>query len=202
MKTTTPLKALIFAALLGSSVAAHALPIEVDGVNFEDIETVANTKLVRNGASTSTMLSAKATAVGLYMTQRQPTMESAMAQKGPKRVRLVALREISAKDLATVLLDRIKQNATRDEIENNVLQFAALGGAFTSRTKLLKGDVVTLDYVPSAQTTEIRINGDLATQPIQGDTFYPVLMKVWIGPKVRGITRENLLGASELLAAK
>jgi hypothetical protein len=203
MKTMMRLRALAFAALLGSAFAARAMPIDVDGVNFEDTETVASTKLVRNGASTSTMLSAKATAVGLYMTQHQPTMETAMAQKGPKRVRLVALREISAKDLATVLLDRIKQNATRDEIENNVLQFAALGGAFTGRTKLLKGDVVTLDYLPAAQSTEIRVNGELATQPILGDSFYPILMKVWIGPKVRGSTRENLLGASEQhLAAK
>ncbi|WP_341678673.1 chalcone isomerase family protein [Niveibacterium sp. SC-1] len=196
MKITKPLRALFIASAFVASALAHAA-LDVEGIAFEDSETVANTKLLRNGASVSTMLSAKATAVGLYMTQRQGTMETAMAQKGAKRVRVVALREISAKDLATVLLDRIKQNASRDEIENNVLQFAALGGAFSSRSKLAKGDVVTLDYVPTNQTTEIRVNGELTGQPIMGDAFYPVLMKVWIGPKVRGATRDALLGASE-----
>ncbi len=182
--------ALAFLMFVGQAFAA----VDVDGVSFEDGDTVAGQKLVLNGASSSQILSSKATVVGLYMAQKANTPETAFAVKGAKRIRLVALKEISAKDLATVLLDRIKQNATRDEVENNILQLAAMGAAFNSRPKLVKGDVVTLDWIPGPKTTEIRINGDLATQPIQGDAFYPVVMKVWIGPKVRTNLRNNLLG--------
>ena len=182
--------ALAFLMFAGLAQAA----VDVEGVSFEDGDTVAGQKLVLNGASSSQILSSKATVVGLYMAQKANTPETAFAVKGAKRIRLVALKEISAKDLATVLLDRIKQNATRDEVENNILQLAAMGAAFNSRPKLLKGDVVTLDWNPAPKTTEIRINGDLATQPIQGDAFYPVVMKVWIGPKVRTNLRNNLLG--------
>lgn len=168
--------------------------VDVDGVSFEDGDTVASQKLVLNGASASQILSSKATAVGLYMAQKANTPEAAFTVKGAKRIRVVALKEISAKDLATVLLDRIKQNATREEVENNILQLAAMGGAFSSRSKLVKGDVITLDWLPTPKTTEIRINNELATQPIQGDVFYPVVMKVWLGPKVRTNLRNNLLG--------
>lgn len=174
-----------------------AAPVEIDGVIFEDSETVAGTRLIRNGASASTLLSSKATTIGLYMTQRQTTVEAAFAQKGPKRLRMVALKELQAKDIATVLMDRIKQNATREEVENNVLALAALGGAFTKTSRLVKGDILTLDYIPKAQATEVRLNGSLLTEPIMGEAFYPVLMKVWMGPKVRAATRNNLLGASE-----
>lgn len=180
-------------SLLATAIA-HAAPLEVDGVIFEDTETVANSRLLRNGASSSTILSAKATAVGLYMAQHQTTPETAFAQKGPKRIRVYALREISARDLANVLLDRIRQNTTREEVENNVLQLAALGGAFSKANKLNKGDTITLDYIPLGQMTEIRINGELATNPIQGDQFYPLIMKVWLGNKVKPQLRTNLLG--------
>ncbi|GAA5178687.1 hypothetical protein GCM10025771_18470 [Niveibacterium umoris] len=185
-------RGLLVAAALWAGAATAA--IEVDGFTFDDGDTVAGQKLVLNGAAPSQILSSKATVVGLYMAQKANTPEAAFAAKGAKRLRMVALKEISAKDLATVLLDRIKQNATREEVENNILQLAALGAAFNSRSKLVKGDVVTLDWLPTPKTTEIRINNELATQPIQGDGFYPIIMKVWMGPKVRANTRNGLLG--------
>lgn len=197
---TTAIRKLLQIVLTGAAIAVTGTAwaaIDVEGFAFEDTETVANTKLVRNGASASKILSAKATVVGLYMTQRQTTAEAALAQKGPKRLRMLPLREISAKDLANVLLDRIRQNATREEVENNVLQLAALGSAFVKTPKLVKGDVLTLDYLPASQTTEIRLNGTLLTEPIMGEAFYPVLMKIWIGPKVTAATRATLLGGSE-----
>lgn len=192
MKPTLLRKGLLAACLCWASLAFAG--VEIDGVMFEDSETVAGQKLALNGASSSQMLSSKATAVGLYLMNKANTPEAAFAAKGPKRIRVVALKDITSKDLATVLLDRIKQNATRDEIEGNIMQIAALGGAFNSRPKLLKGDVATWDWIPASKTTEIRINGDLVTQPIQGDTFFPVIMKVWLGPKIRATTRNNLLG--------
>ncbi|MCX9154790.1 chalcone isomerase family protein [Niveibacterium sp. 24ML] len=185
-------KGLLAACLVCASPAFAG--VEIDGVMFEDSETVTGQKLALNGASSSQMLSSKATAVGLYLQNKANTPEAAFAAKGPKRIRVVALKDISSKDLATVLLDRIKQNATRDEIEGNIMQIAALGGAFNSRPKLVKGDVATWDWNPASKVTEIKINGEFVTQPIQGDTFFPIIMKVWLGPKVRATTRNNLLG--------
>ncbi|MCX9154791.1 chalcone isomerase family protein [Niveibacterium sp. 24ML] len=168
--------------------------VEVEGVMFEENETVAGQKLVLNGATASQVLSVKATAVGMYLANKTNTAEGAFAMKGAKRLRVVALRDITAKDLANTLLDRIRQNATRDEVENNILQLAALGGAFNTRPKLVKGDVATWDWNPVTKSTEVRVNGEQVTQPIQGETFFPVIMKVWLGPKVKPATRNNLLG--------
>ena len=128
-------------ALLLLAGSAQALSYAIDEIAFEDAETVQGQKLLLNGASTSNILSAKATAVGIYMPQKQTTVESLLGQKGIKRIRLVALRDISSKDLGTVLMDRIRQNATPDEVATNIMQIAQVGSVFASLTKLAKGDV-------------------------------------------------------------
>jgi hypothetical protein len=38
------------------------------------------------------------------------------------------------------------------------------------------------------------MNGQKLGEPIKGESFFPMMMKVWIGPKVRGSTRDALLG--------
>ncbi|NSL54761.1 chalcone isomerase family protein [Uliginosibacterium aquaticum] len=177
------------------SASAAAVPVfDVGGTLFEMSANVAGANLILNGASDSTMLSARATAVGMYLTDRRNTPEAAMALKGAKRMRLVALRDIQSKDLASVLLDRIRNNSTPEETISNMSQIGALGRIFGTRAKLLKGDVVTIDWIPQGQNTVFKINDQEIGNPIPGEGFYPLMMKVWLGPKVRETTRNNLLG--------
>ena len=186
-------------ALLLLAGSAQALSYAIDEIAFEDAETVQGQKLLLNGASTSNILSAKATAVGIYMPQKQTTVESLLGQKGIKRIRLVALRDISSKDLGTVLMDRIRQNATPDEVATNIMQIAQVGSVFASLTKLAKGDVAHIDWNPQQKITEFRVNGKLIGEAVQGEAFYPMFLKVWLGPKTRAYTRNNLLGTGEPL---
>lgn len=180
---------------------AWAITYNVDGHLFEDSETVDQQKLLLNGASTSNILSSKATVVGFYVLQKQNTVDALIRQKGAKRIRLVALKDISSKDLGTVLMDRIRQNATDDEKINNIMQIAQVGMVFAAMQQLAKGDIATVDYLPQKQHTEFRINGKLIGDPIVGDDFYPMFMKVWIGPRTRAGTRNNLLGNGDPLVA-
>ena len=127
--------------------------------------------------------------------RKQSTMEAAVAEKGSKRITFYMMRDVSSRDLANAMLDRIRQNAA-DEFAKNIIQTSQLGVVFGNRAKLLKGDLVTTDYDPAKQTTEFNVNGQKVGDTIQGESFFPMMMKVWIGPKVRGSTRDGLLGVA------
>ena len=170
--------------------------VTVADVEFKGAVSLGGQGLVLNGAGTSNILSSRATAVGLYLPKQTQDVAQALTMPGAKRVQVVALRQLSARDLASALLDRLRRNAEEGEIESNVLAIASLGGVFGSRTRLAKGDVVTLDYLPSSKSTEARVNGEQVSQPIVGEKFYPLLMKVWIGPKIRPATRDALMGVA------
>jgi hypothetical protein len=133
--------------------------------------------------------------VAFYLPRKQTTMEAACAEKGAKRIQFYMLRDVSARDLSNAMLDRIRQNAA-EEFATNILQTAQLGVVFGNRAKVLKGDLVTVDYNPASQTTEFSLNGQKIGDTIKGESFFPMMMKVWIGPKVRGSTRDALLGVA------
>jgi hypothetical protein len=187
------LRFLAVACLSAASLLAVAGEVEVEGYKFPDTATVHNTPLVLNGASTSSVLATKSTAVAFYLPKKQTTMEGAVGEKGAKRIQFYMLRDVSARDMSNTLLDRIRQNAAED-FSKNIMQTAQLGEVFGNRNKLLRGDLVLIDYDPASQTTQFTMNGQKLGEPIKGESFFPMMMKVWIGPKVRGSTRDALLG--------
>lgn len=172
---------------------ALAAEVEVEGFKFADAATVHGTNLVLNGAASSSILSTKSTAVAFYLPKKQTTMETAVAEKGAKRIQFYMLRDVSARDLSNAMLDRIRQNAAED-FAVNIMQTAQLGAVFGNRAKVFKGDVMVIDYDPASQSTTFTLNGQKIGDTIKGETFFPMMMKVWIGPKVRGSTRDALLG--------
>ena len=185
----------LFIGLIAASTWAAAAEVEVEGYKFQDTATLHNQVLQLNGAATSSILSTRSTAVAFYLPRKQTTMEAAVAEKGAKRITFYMMRDVSSRDLANAMLDRIRQNAA-DEFAKNIIQTSQLGVVFGNRAKLLKGDLVTIDYDPAKQTTEFNVNGQKVGDTIQGESFFPMMMKVWIGPKVRGSTRDGLLGVA------
>ncbi len=185
----------LFIGLIAASTFAAAAEVEVEGYKFQDTATVHNQALQLNGAATSSILSTRSTAVAFYLPRKQTTMEAAVAEKGAKRITFYMMRDVSSRDLANAMLDRIRQNAA-EEFAKNIIQTSQLGVVFGNRAKLLKGDLVTIDYDPAKQTTEFSVNGQKVGDTIQGESFFPMMMKVWIGPKVRGSTRDGLLGVA------
>lgn len=183
----------LFIGLIAASTWVAAAEVEVEGYKFQDTATLHNQVLQLNGAATSSILSTRSTAVAFYLPRKQTTMEAAVAEKGAKRITFYMMRDVSSRDLANAMLDRIRQNAA-DEFAKNIIQTSQLGVVFGNRAKLLKGDLVMIDYDPAKQTTEFNVNGQKVGDTIQGESFFPMMMKVWIGPKVRGSTRDGLLG--------
>lgn len=178
------------------SFGAMAQEVVVEGFKFADTATVHGQPLVLNGAGVSSVLSAKSTIVAFYLPRKQTTAEAALAEKGAKRIQFYMARDVSARDLSNAMLDRIRQNVPTEEFAANIIQTAQLGTVFGNRQKVMKGDLVIVDYNPTAQTTEFTLNGAKIGETIKGEAFFPMMMKVWIGPKVRGSTRDALLGVA------
>ncbi|AKJ27541.1 chalcone isomerase family protein [Caldimonas brevitalea] len=178
--------------------AAASTPVAggvvLEGVHFDPSVVVGGQTLPLNGAAMSSILSAKSMAVGFYLPTKQTTIDGATGVKGPKRIHYCTVRVLSTRDLANALLDRIRQNTTSEEFAANIVQTAQLGAVFGTRKELNKGDCVNIDWTPANQTTEFRLNGELISEPIKGESFFSMMMKVWIGPRVRASTREGILG--------
>lgn len=192
-KIKTALRNALSIGLLAASSLSFAAEVEVEGFKFQDTTVLHGQTLQLNGAATSSILSTRSTAVAFYLPRKQSTTEAAVAEKGAKRITFYMMRDVSSRDLANAMLDRIRQNAA-EEFNKNIIQTSQLGVIFGNRAKLLKGDQCTIDYDPAKQTTEFSLNGQKIGDTIQGESFFPMMMKVWIGPKVRGSTRDGLLG--------
>lgn len=184
--------------LLVLAGSARAADVKFEGFEFPTTASVGNQNLVLNGVAASSILSTRSTVVAFYLPSKQTTMEGATGVKGPKRIQFYMLRAVSAKDLANAMLDRIRQNVTTEEFSANIIATSQLGAVFGQRSKVNKGDVVVIDYNPTEKSTEFTLNGKRIGEPIQGEAFFPMMMKVWIGPKVRDSTRDGLLGLVKL----
>ena len=196
-------RAWVAACLLGCTVgraAAHepagggSAQVEVEGHRFDTVALVAGQSLPLNGAGVSSVLSTKSTAVALYLPSRQATVQGALEVQGPKRIQYYLLRDVAARDLGHVLLDRLLQNTSPEEFAANFVQISQLGAVFREHPALRQGDMIVMDWLPAARVTEFRLNGERIGEPLQGEGFFPMMMKVWIGPRVRSSTREALLG--------
>jgi hypothetical protein len=168
--------------------------LELEGVKFEPTVVVGGKTIVLNGAAVSNILSTRTTVVALYLSRKHTTPEGALAEPGAKRLCFYSLREVSAKDLSNTFLDRLRQNATSEEIAGSFIQIAQFGSAFSNRAKLNKGDFVVMDFNPTNNSTEMTLNGQRIGSPRPGESFFRCMMKIWMGPKVRPATRKGLLG--------
>lgn len=181
-------------AAAGSQPAAA--PVEVAGFRFDPTFSLGGKSLFLNGAAVSYILSVRTTVVALYLQRKHTTVEGALAEPGPKRLCFYSLRDVSAKDLSNTFIDRLRKNATSEEIAGNFIQIAQFGSAFSNRNKLMKGDFVTLDYVPSTNHIDMTLNGQHIGETMTGEPFFRMLMKIWMGARVRESTREGLVGQS------
>lgn len=181
------------ALVLHAGIAA-ASDVQVDGYSFPDTATVGGQNLVLNGVASSSILSTRSSIVAFYLPSKQKTTEAATTVKGAKRIQFYMVRTVSARDLSNALLDRIRQNVSTEEFRANIISTAQLGTVFSTIPRINKGDKVVIDYLPATAGTEFTLNGQKIGETIQGEAFFPMMMKVWIGPKVRDTTREGLLG--------
>lgn len=187
--------AALSALLLATCPSVHAAR-EVGGVRFEDQLTLADQALVLNGVGMRVKMIIKVYAVGLYVPRRDASAASVLNQSGPKSVRIVMLRNVSAEQLADNLVTGIEDNASKAEQAVLRKRLDVLQATMMKVGEAQKGSVIQLDYVPG-QGTHITLGGKALGQDIAGEDFYRALLKIWLGehPSDNALKRD-LLGVS------
>jgi hypothetical protein len=160
--------------------ASVAIAVEVAGVKVDEEATVANQKLVLNGAGVRTRLVFKVYVAALYLQQRKDNAKDILALPGAKRVAVTMLRELSSDELGQALITGIRKNCTPEETRRFGLQLLAMGDIFGKIPRLKKGESFSVDWIPNSGTVVI-VDGKSVADPIADEAFYNAILKIWIG---------------------
>lgn len=174
------LSALMTAAALTFVALPAAQAVQVQGVNIEDSATVAGKTLVLNGAGARIKAVFKVYAIGLYLTEKKSTPADVLALSGPKRFKIVFLRELTSDEFGQAFLTGINKNLEKDEKTKFVNQITKFGDLFTEFEGVKKGDVIIGDYNPANGTT-ISLNGKQLGSTLPDVGFYNAILRIWIG---------------------
>ena len=164
-------------AIAALVAASAALAIEVAGVKVDDKASVGGQELVLNGAGVRTRAVFKVYVGSLYVPAKAADLSAVLA-KGPRRIQMNILRNLTPDQLVDALVDGLKENNSADELNAVKAQQAELVTIMKSFNEVKEKDVVTLDFVDGA--TKIALNGT-AKGSIAGEAFNRALTKVWLG---------------------
>jgi long-chain acyl-CoA synthetase len=178
-------------ALAALVVASGAFAVEVAGVKVDDKASVGGQELVLNGAGLRTRAVFKVYVGSLYVPAKAADLGAVLA-KGPRRIQMNILRNLTPDQLVDALVDGLKENNSADELNAVKAQQAELVTIMKSFGDVKEKDIVTLDFVDSA--TKIGLNG-AAKGSIAGEGFNRALTKVWLGDHpVQADLKKAMLG--------
>jgi hypothetical protein len=187
---------LLFAILLCCLTSA-AGAVEVAGAVFESTMAVGGEDTLLNGAGLRRILLFKAYAIGLYLPHHDASLEQVLADRGPKRLRIVLMRELEAERISNTIEVGLQRNLGDAEFRPLHNRVEMLRRAIHETGKAAAGAVIHLDWLPKvdAGVTRLAVDGVRRGQDIPGEDFYHALLKVWLGPQVNDPPlRDMLLG--------
>jgi hypothetical protein len=176
------LRKLAGSALMAWAVLAGAQPVEVEGVKFEPTAQVGGQTLQLNGTGVRTRAVFKVYAAGLYVPQKSSDARALVAQKGPRRIDMGLLRDVSADSFSEALNDGLKANNSEAELAALQSQIDALNAALKSVGAVKKGDTVLFEFVPD-MGTRVVVNAQPRGGAIPGEAFFAAVLRIWIGDK-------------------
>ncbi len=196
LSTAAGAKKLAAALFMALSLPALAA-LEVAGVKFEDKVKVGAGDTVINGAGVRGVLFIKGYAMALYLPQKAAAATEAISMKGPKRVRIVLLRDTSGETFADALPSGIRKNHSEQEVAPLNARIEALKATMLAITNTPKGAVIHFDWLPEVGggVTRLTINDEKKGEDIPGEDFFRAVLKIWLGEQpVQGDLKEGLLG--------
>lgn len=187
------MKKLLVAALAAFSLNM-AMAVEIGGVKFDDKVRVGNSDAAVNGAGIRKKAVFKVYAMALYLADKHGDAEGVLAAKGPKRVAIHLLRDLSAQQFVEALQEGMISNHSESEmaaLKDRLKPFSetllAIGEAKT-------GTSVLIDWLPESGT-RLTVNGQAKGKEIAGEDFYRALLRIWLGKKpVQDDLKQALLG--------
>ncbi|MBL8385399.1 MAG: chalcone isomerase family protein [Burkholderiales bacterium] len=165
-------------------------------MTIPDTVNLGGANLVLNGAGIRTRAVFKVYVGALYLTDKRAAAADAIGQRGPKRIALHLLRDLSADQLGGALNDGLVANLSEAELARFKPQIDELKATMEAVGAAREKSVVTIDYLPDAGT-RVALDGAPRGRAIAGEDFYRALMKIWLGDKpVDRALKSGMLGQS------
>ena len=178
--STRILRSLIAAALLSAGLAQAA--ITVGNVDFATRQTVQQRALELNGAGLRTRLGFKVYAMGLYL--RAPLAEAGaiLADKGEKRIRIVPIRDLEAKQFGDALQAGLEKNHDAAALAALKPATDALLAALAAVGEVKAGTEIVLDRLGSG-ATRLLVDAKQHGEDIADVALSPALLRIWLGER-------------------
>lgn len=161
-----------------------ALPIqaaELEGVTLEERVRVDGRELELNGIGIRTRFFVNVYVGGFYLEKKVATAQAAIDAPGAKRVIFVMMRAADAEQFVDAIDDGLRANHTPDELARVQGEIDALFGMIRNIRQAKKGMRIVLDYAPSARATTLFVDGVAQGQPMLGEEYYRILLRIWFG---------------------
>ena len=185
-------RAIVLSGLAMLRALPAAYSAEVGGVKLDDKAVVGGQELVLNGAGIRTKLMFKVYVGALYLPAKAGSLDAVLA-RGPRRVQLTMLRDLSADDLVGALVEGLENHSPAAELAALKPQTDQLVSVMKSIGQAKTGGVVTMDFVDGE--TRVAYNGQ-AKGAIAGAPFNAALMRIWLGDKpAQADLRKAMLGS-------
>lgn len=175
-------KSLLAGAFLACAFSQGAAAAEVAGVKFADTVKVAGKDLQLNGLGVRTKFIIKVYAAGLYLQEKQSTVDAVMKAEGPRRMQLVMMRDITSDDFGNAFMSGLNNNVSAADKSKIITQISKFGEMFALLESLKKGDVLDLDWIPGTGT-QCYLNGKRIGDVTPDLIFYNSILKIWLGEK-------------------
>jgi hypothetical protein len=175
------LKHLLLALVASLLTASACGAMEVNGVKLDDSLTLANSKLVLNGAGTRYKAVFKVYVAGVYLGKKTSNADEVVSQPGPKRFSVTMVRDIDANELGKLLTRGVEDNMGKSEMSKLIPGLMRMSQIFSEYKKLQAGDNFTIDWVPGSGTV-ITVKGKVQGEPFKEPEFFKALMWIWLGP--------------------
>lgn len=193
---TFGMKASLVAAALALSMSSAWAVVDVAGVKYQDTVNVAGKDLLLNGAGVRTKLIFKVYTAGLYLQGKEATAEGVMKAEGPRRMRLVMLRDVSSDEFGGAFMAGLNNNVSSQDKSKIVSQISKYGEMFASLPGLKKGDTLDTDYIPGVGAQSY-LNGKKIGGVLPDLVFYNSVLRIWLGEKpVDSSLKTKLLAAA------
>jgi len=188
--------------LLPWSPSAQAA-VELEGVELAETISAYGQKLVLNGAGVRKRGYFKADVTALYLPEKRTTPDAIYRLNGIRRIQLNILREFTSSTISRIFLSDFKQSATEDEFKRLIGPIGQIGAAYSNVKRVVKGDVVNLDWVPGvgwmATHNGKPLTGDGGTtMAINDELAFQVYLRMYIGTNAPEELRNGLLGLTRL----
>lgn len=180
MNFTHLLRAAMFAACCVFSLTAAA-EVTVSGVRYEETAVLGGNKLKLNGAGTRYKGPFKVYTAGLYVVKKTTTTEEVLGQPGAKRMTVVMLRDIDARELGKLFVRGVEDNMDRASMSRLIPGLMRMSQIFTDHKKLGEGEQFQIDWIPGTGTV-VSVRGVQQGEPFKEPEFFNALMRIWLGP--------------------